>query len=217
MVAVEELAEQAVKLPSLVGIQACESSSWTASACSKSSAASPIARQRGQAEIEAGLLASGLNYTLLRSNFSMQNFLMLGPTMARTSGFGSSAGAGRVGFVDTRDVAAVAAQVAGSPSAHNGKSSLPTGPELLSYADVAEVLSKVLGRHMAFSPRTREEDARAMVSVGVPEPIAVMNAHAVSRIAAGDAAWLSDDAPAVLGRPARTFEQFATDHAAEFS
>jgi uncharacterized protein YbjT (DUF2867 family) len=39
---------------------------------SKSSADSPIARQRGQAEIEAGLLASGLEYTLLRNNFYMR-------------------------------------------------------------------------------------------------------------------------------------------------
>lgn len=36
---------------------------------SKASVGSPIARQRGQAEIEAGLIASGLNYTLLRNNF----------------------------------------------------------------------------------------------------------------------------------------------------
>jgi len=55
------------------------------------------------------------------------------------------------------------------------------------------------------------------MSVGVPEPIAAMNAHAVSLIAEGDAAWLSEDVPAILGRPARTFEQFATDHAAAFS
>ncbi|MBM9503146.1 NmrA family NAD(P)-binding protein [Actinacidiphila acididurans] len=184
---------------------------------SKASADSPIARQRGQAEIEAGLLASGLNYTLLRNNFYMQNFLVLGPAIARTSGFGSAAGAGKAGFIDTRDVAAVAAEVAGSPSAHSGRSYLLTGPELLSYADVAEVLSKVLGRQIAFSPRTRAEDTQAMVSAGVPEPIAAMNAHAVSLIAEGDAAWLSDDVPTVLGRPARTFEQFATDHAGVFS
>jgi len=44
-----------------------------------------------------------------------------------------------------------------------------------------------------------------------------MNAHAVSLIADGDAAWLSQDVPAILGRPVRIFQQFATDHAAAFS
>ena len=40
---------------------------------SKASADSPIARRRGQAEIENGLIASGLGYTLLRNNAYMQN------------------------------------------------------------------------------------------------------------------------------------------------
>jgi len=184
---------------------------------SKSSADSPIARQRGQAQIEAGLIASGLGYTLLRNNFYMQNFLMLAPAIAKTNSFGSSAGAGQVGLIDTRDVAAVAAEISVSPAAHVGKTYVLTGPELLSYADVAAVLSKALGRPIVFSERTIEEDKQAMMSVGVPEPIAAMNAHAVSLIAEGDAAWLSEDVPAILGRPARTFEQFATDHAAAFS
>lgn len=184
---------------------------------SKASADSPIARRRGQAEIEAGLLASGLGYTLLRSNFYMQNFLMLAPAIAKTNSFGSPAGAGHVGLIDTRDVAAVAAEIAASPAAHVGKTYVLTGPELLSYADMAAVLSQVLGRPIVFSERTIEEEKQALMSVGVPEPIAAMNAHAVSLIAEGDAAWLSEDVPAILGRPARTFAQFATDHAAAFS
>lgn len=56
-----------------------------------------------------------------------------------------------------------------------------------------------------------------MVSAGVPEPIAAMKARAVSQIAEGVAAWRSEDVPALLGRPVRTFEQFATDHALAFS
>lgn len=184
---------------------------------SKASADSPIARQRGQVEIEDALIASGLGYTLLRNNFYMQNFLMLAPAIAKTSAFGSSAGAGQVGFVDTRDVAAVAAEIAAAPAAHLRSTYLLTGPELLSYADVAAALSDVLGRRITFSERTVEEDTQEMVSAGVPEPIAAMNAHAVSLIADGDSAWLSDDVPIVLGRPARTFAQFVTDHASAFS
>ncbi len=184
---------------------------------SKASPDSPIARQRGQAEIEAGLIASGLDYTLLRNNFYMQNFLMLAPAIAQMNSFGSSAGIGQVGFVDTRDVASVAAEITASPAAHAGKTYLLTGPELLSYADVAAVLSKVLGRPIVFGERTRGEDKQEMISAGVPEQIAAMNAHAVSLIAEGDAAWLSEDVPRILGRPARSFEQFAADYAAAFS
>ena len=63
-------------------------------ATSNASADSPIARRRWQAEIEAGLAASGIPHTLLRSNAYMQNVLALAPAIATTSSFGSAAGAG---------------------------------------------------------------------------------------------------------------------------
>jgi uncharacterized protein YbjT (DUF2867 family) len=184
---------------------------------SKASPDSPIARQRGQAEIEAGLLTSGLDHTLLRNNFYMQNFLMLAPVIATGSSFASSAGAGQVGFIDTRDVGAVAAQIAATPAVHAGKTYSLSGPELLSYADVAATLSQVLGRPISFHARTREEDAHEMINAGLPAPVAEMNAHAVSLIADGAAAWITEDAPAILGRPSRSFAQFVSDHAAAFS
>jgi uncharacterized protein YbjT (DUF2867 family) len=184
---------------------------------SKASADSPIARRRGQTEIENELIASGLGYTLLRNNAYMQNFLMLAPAIARTSSFGSAAGDGRVGMIDTRDVAAVAAKIAVSPAAHAAKTYWPTGPERLSYADAAEVLSKVLGRPVSFRPLTFDEERQAMINAGLPESLASMNAQAVALFAAGDSDYVTDDVRSILGRPARTFEQFATDHAAAFS
>jgi len=134
-------------------------------ATSKASADSPIARRRGQSEIEAGLAASGLPHTLLRSNAYMQNVLMLAPAIAATSRFGSAAGSGRAGMVDARDVAAAAAQIA----------------------------------------------------AGVPAAAAEMNAQAFSLTAGGDADWVSDDVPALLGRPAHSFREFAADYADAFS
>jgi hypothetical protein len=44
-----------------------------------------------------------------------------------------------------------------------------------------------------------------------------MNAQAFSLIAEGDAAWLSEDIPTLLGRPARSYAQFAADYAAAFA
>jgi uncharacterized protein YbjT (DUF2867 family) len=184
---------------------------------SKASADSPIARRRDQAEIENGLIASGLGWTLLRNNAYMQNFLMLAPAIATTSSFGSSAGDGRVGMVDTRDVGAVAAQIAASPAVHRGKTYWLTGPESLSYAAAAKVLSGVLGRTITFHPLTFDEQKQAMVDAGVPDHIAEMNAQAVTLFAQGDSDWITDDVPSILARPAGSFEQFVTDHAAAFS
>jgi uncharacterized protein YbjT (DUF2867 family) len=184
---------------------------------SNASADSPIARRRYQAEIETGLAASGLAHTLLRANAFMQNTLVLAPAIQRTGGFGSSAGPGRVGLVDARDVAAVAAEVATAPQAHAGRTYRLTGPALITYADVATVLSEVLGRPVKYRTLSFEEDRAAMVRAGLPEPVAEMNAQAFSLIAEGDAAWLSQDIPALLGHPARSFAQFAADFAPAFS
>jgi uncharacterized protein YbjT (DUF2867 family) len=184
---------------------------------SKASADSPIARRRGQAEIESGLIASGLGYTLLRNNAYMQNFLMLAPAIAKTGSFGSSAGDGRVGMIDARDVAAVAAEIAVSPALHAGKTYWPTGPERLSYSDAAAVLSKVLGRLITFHSLTFAEERQAMIDAGVPGTVAEDNASALSLFAHGDADYVTDDVPSLLGRAARTFEQFVTDYAEAFS
>jgi uncharacterized protein YbjT (DUF2867 family) len=184
---------------------------------SKASADSPIARRRGQNEIENGLIASGLGSTLLRNNAYMQNFFMSAPSIAKTSSFGSAAGDGRVGMIDTRDVAAVAAEIAASPGPHAGKTYWPTGPEAITFADAAAVLSKLLGRPITFQPLTVEEQTQAMIDVGLPESLARMNAQAVALFAEGDSDYVTNDVPSILGRPARTFKQFATENAAAFS
>jgi len=184
---------------------------------SKASADSPIARRRWQAEIEAGLAASGIPHTLLRSNAYMQNVLALAPAIAKTSSFGSSAGKGRTGLTDARDVAAVAAEIAAAPARHAGQTYWLTGPGLISNYDVAAVLSKLLGRTITYRELTFEENKDAMIRAGVPGPIAEMNAQAFSLTAGGDAEWVTEDVPSLLGRPARSFGQFAADYGAVFS
>jgi uncharacterized protein YbjT (DUF2867 family) len=186
-------------------------------ASSNASPDSPIARRRWQHEIETGLIASGLAYTLLRSNAYMQNVLALAPAIAATSSFGFASGKGRVGMVDARDAGAVAAEIAASPAGHVGATYRLTGPELISNYDVAEVLSQLLGRTITYRELGYDENLQAMLAAGVPEPVAVMNAQAFGLIADGDAEWISDDVASLLGRPARSFAQFAADHAAAFS
>ena len=56
-----------------------------------------------------------------------------------------------------------------------------------------------------------------MIRAGVPAPVAEMNAQAFSLTADGDADWVTDDVTAILGRPTRSFGQFAADYATAFS
>lgn len=75
----------------------------------------------------------------------------------------------------------------------------------------------MLGRPIGFHPLSDEEQKQAMVSVGVPEHIAQMNTQALALLAQGDYDWVTDDVSTILGRPARSFVQFSTDHADAFS
>ena len=112
---------------------------------------------------------------------------------------------------------AVAAEIAASPASHAGTTYWLTGPELVSNYDVAAVLSELLGRAITYTELTFEEYRGAMIRAGVPAPVAEMNAQAFGLTADGDAEWVTDDVPAILGRPARSFGQFAADFATAFS
>jgi uncharacterized protein YbjT (DUF2867 family) len=131
--------------------------------------------------------------------------------------FGSSAGKGRMGMVDARDVAAVAAAIAASPARYAGQTYWLAGPEPISYYDVAAVLSGLLGRTINYRELTFGQDKDAMIRAGVPEQIAETNAQAATLTADGDAAWVTDDVTSLLNRPGRSFDEFAADYANAFS
>jgi uncharacterized protein YbjT (DUF2867 family) len=184
---------------------------------SKASADSPVERRRGQARIEAHLETSGLSYTLLRANAYMQNLLALAPAIEQSRGFVMSAGDGRVGMIDARDVAATAAAVAAEASAHAGRGYWLSGPDLITYEDVAEELSDALGHEIEYRRTTPVEHRAAMVKAGVPETVATSNAQAFGLIAEGDAAWLSEEVAAITGAAPRSLHSFIADHIAAFS
>jgi hypothetical protein len=56
-----------------------------------------------------------------------------------------------------------------------------------------------------------------MINLGLPETVADDSAKALSLFAECDADYVTDDVPSILGRSARSFEQFATDYSAVFS
>ncbi|MBB2933714.1 uncharacterized protein YbjT (DUF2867 family) [Amycolatopsis bartoniae] len=173
---------------------------------------SPVGRRRDHARIEAHLRASGMAATLLAPNLLMQNLFFLAPQIRQTHGFEMSAGNGRFGMVDSRDVSAAAAAVAAAPAGHEGRTYLLTGPELVTYADVAAELTRALGQEVEYRRVTPGQHRERMVRAGLPEPVAASNAQVFGLIAEGDAAWLSDDVATLTGRAPRTLRTFVSDH-----
>jgi uncharacterized protein YbjT (DUF2867 family) len=184
---------------------------------SKASADSPVDRRRGQARIEDHLEATGLPHTLLRSNAYFQNLLALAPMIRQSNGFLMSAGDGRVAMIDARDVAATAVAIAVAPAGHAGRTYWPTGPELITYSDVAAALTEALKHEVEYRRLTPDEHRAAMIRAGVPEAVATSNAQAFGLIAEEDAAWLSEDVELVTGRAPRYLQTFLADHLTAFA
>ena len=161
-------------------------------ASSKASPDSPIARRRGQSEIEAGLAAAGIPHTLLRSSGLHAERPRAGPGDRRDERLRLGRGQGP-GWHGRRPGRRRGGR-ARSPPRPPGTPGRPTGSagrNSLTNYDVAAVLSKLLGRTVTYRELTFEENKDAMIRAGVPERVAEMNAQAFRLNAGGDAEWLS--------------------------
>lgn len=105
---------------------------------------------RWHGQSEEAIQASGLEYTFLRPNSFMQSFGHdFAYSIAQEGVFRVSVEDGKISFVDTRDIAAVAAIVL-CERGHEGRTYDLTGPVALSYADAATLLSARLGKQVNY-------------------------------------------------------------------
>lgn len=107
-------------------------------------------------EVHAWLARNVPEWTVLRPSWFMQNFSegAHGTTIRHEGAIYSATGNGRVGFVDAEDIAAAAVAALTMPNALNADYVL-TGPETLSYDDVAAIMSGVMKqpiRHVQLEP-----------------------------------------------------------------
>lgn len=110
---------------------------------------------------------SGLPYVIVRPNLFLQNIPESTIPSIDTSGnFYVDAGQARISMVDTRDVAAVAAVALTEPG-HAGAHYDITGPEALSYADVAAKLTVALGRPITYIDTPDEAVRQALLGAGL--------------------------------------------------
>jgi uncharacterized protein YbjT (DUF2867 family) len=164
--------------------------------------------------VERELRYSGLSWTLLRPHHFMQNFLDPVVLDRSTGEVRSSAGDGAIPFIDTRDIAAVAARVLAEPAGHEEETYTLTGPEALSYAEAAAIIGRTIGRTLSFIPETIDEAWVRRRAAGQPSwLVAAQLAIAEYQRAGGATARLTDTVERLTGRPPRSIADFARDHA----
>ena len=105
---------------------------------------SPLRSGRWHAQTERHIADAGLPFTYLHPPFFMQNLLRSAAAIAAQGVLVASMQAGKIAMVDARDVAAVAVAALTSDD-HVGKTYTITGPEALSFQEVAQKLAAATG------------------------------------------------------------------------
>ena len=177
---------------------------------------SPVRFLRYHAAVEAALQASGIAYTLLRPNLFMQGLLNFRSTIATRNAFYAAAGDARVSVIDLRDIADVAV-AALTEAGHEGKLYDLTGPQALTHAEMAEGLSKALGRQVAFVDIPPEAMRDVLLGFGVPVWQADGLIEDYAHYRRGEASAVTSGVRDATGKAPRSFEEFARDYAATFS
>ena len=165
---------------------------------------------------EQALRASGLDWTILRPSSFATNTLGWARPILADRPVPNLTGTAVQGVVDPRDVAAVAGEALRSP-AHAGRTYTLTGPELLSTYDQAAVLSDVLGRPVPVVDLSEDEAREMMVAAGMPPDAVRASLAGQAWARAGRNAVVTGDIERILGRPARTFAEWAADHVRAFA
>ena len=166
-------------------------------------------------ETEEEIERAGLAHTHLRPNGFMQNSFMFAQTIKSQGAFCAPFGDAQVSYVDARDVASVAFHAL-TEDGHEGKAYEITGPQALSYHDIARELSIVLGREVKYVEVPIEAARAAMASAGMNEWTADALVELFNFYKDGGAGQVRDTVREVTGRDPITFAQFAKDHAQVF-
>jgi uncharacterized protein YbjT (DUF2867 family) len=177
---------------------------------------SKIPWAKAHALIDHHLRASGLDWTILKPTAFMQNFLWFTKPVAKGY-LPIGAGKGSVSWIDTRDIARVAATVL-THDGHSRATYFLTGPRTFDFAAAAAELSKVAGRRVRY------------LDLPVPVFRTALRLTGNSRwMAGGLVAQFSDmvaghhdidptgEVERLTGQPPRDFASFLSDHRDAFA
>ena len=158
---------------------------------------------------------SGLPHVIVRPNFFLQNIpASLIPSIDASGTFYADAGEARISMVNTRDVGAVAAVVLTEPG-HAGAHYDVTGPEAISHGDVADKLTRVLGRQITYvdAPDEAVRDALLGAGLGAWFADALVGLYQDYRRSgpSGYAAQITDTVERLTGHQARSLDDLLAE------
>jgi uncharacterized protein YbjT (DUF2867 family) len=176
--------------------------------------ASPVRFLRYHAAVERRIRELGLGFTFLRPNLYFQGLLAFSRSIATEGRFFAPIGTARIGAVDIRDIADVAA-AALTEQGHAGQTYTITGPAAISHDEIAAALGRATGREITFvdvPPEAFADSLRDMLPPWQVDGLVEDYAH----YARGEAETIHSTVAEVTGHEPRDIDQFARDYADAF-
>nr|WP_218042441.1 SDR family oxidoreductase [Streptomyces chartreusis] len=164
---------------------------------------------------EEAVRGSGLEWTVLRPSSFASNTLAWADAVREGTPAPNPMGEGKQGVVDPRDVAEVAVRTLLEPG-HHGRTYTLTGPGTISASGQAAVLGEILGRPVTVLSPTVDQRREQLLGAGLGADYAESLMAGARFIEEGGNAVVTDDVPEVLGRPARSYREWAEDHRTAF-
>lgn len=172
---------------------------------------------RGESEAEAAesvVQASGLDWTIVRCSWFMQNFsesyfvdgLLAGELALPVGEVGEP-------FIHADDIADVVATALTQPG-HTGALYELTGPRTLTMAEAVHEIALASGRDIRYAQIDQETFDAGLRAAEVPEEIIWLLGYLFTTVLDGRNAWLADGVQRALGRPPRDFRDYVREAAA---
>ena len=117
---------------------------------------------------------------------------------------------GRIPFVDTYDIATVANAALTNPTPLN-RDVIITGPESLSYAEVAQIIGGAIGHPVSHIRLSEEDFSRRLIDLGMSEPYAKTLAMLDTLVSRGCEDRLTSEVKDITGKPPKSLEIFAKE------
>jgi uncharacterized protein YbjT (DUF2867 family) len=176
----------------------------------KASEDGPTENSRLHAQSDKELQASGLKYVILRPNYFMQNVFMLLEPINIESALYAGMGDAKFAMIDVRDIVECAGNAAVGDQFDNQIIEL-SGPECISFHDVAKVLSDVSGRTIKYVPVPPEAVRESMLRAGLDEWISTLMRDYSQAYSEGWGDFATDNVERITGRAPRNIEQFVRE------
>lgn len=165
-------------------------------------------------EVHAWLADHSQDYAVLRPSWFMQNFLTQHLSGIRhEDAIFSATGDGRAAFIDAEDIAAVAASMLTRPTALDGADPILTGPQTLSYDEVAQSIAEARGRAVRHVRLTVAELAERYEGYGLPPEYAMTLAALDEGIAKGSEDRVTAEVESWTDRSPNDLRSFLASHA----